>query len=122
MSPFPRSKEASTTANLRVIGVKELHSTDEGADDASKAHRPQHLPGQALRLAALLAASRLGSTCGQQRACQLHKGLHLRAAPETEHVKHPQGGNPAHITSESAAAKCSRHCCRCQQNPHNKLC
>ena len=54
---------ASQVTNLRVVGVKELHGTNEGADDASKAHGSQHLPGQALRLAALLAASWLGSTC-----------------------------------------------------------
>ena len=64
-------------ADLRMVGVEELHGADEGADDAGKAHGAQHLAGQALRLGALRAACRLGRARRQQRSCQLHKRLHL---------------------------------------------
>ena len=83
-------------AHLGMVGVEKLHGANEGADDASKAHRAQHLAGQTLRLGALGAAHRLGRTCRQQGACQLHKGLHLRGflnvkALLSMHMKTVQG-------------------------------
>lgn len=46
--------------HLWVVGIKQLHGANEGADDAGKAHGAEHLPGQALRLCALPAARWLG--------------------------------------------------------------